>query len=148
MALYWNSVPGGSTFVPLTGYSVDSLAASFTVTTGITKGATYKFKHQVRNIFDWSIFSNEVSIKAATKPNQVGTVVTSIVGSAVRIDWTAPDDRGDTITDYTMLIQTSTPGSFIADPVNCVSNAALTLSNTYCDIPLSKLMDGAFTSLV
>jgi hypothetical protein len=147
LALYWNSAPGGTTFEPLTGYTVNSLDTSFTVSSGITKGATYKFKHKVRNIFDWSVFSTEVPIKAATKPNQVAPITTSIVGSDVRIDWDAPDNRGDAITDYTILIQTSTPGTFIADPVNCIGNSANVLAYTYCDIPLSKLRDGTFTGL-
>lgn len=80
---------------------------------------------------------------AATKPDQVTGVATSITaGSKLRIDWTAPDDRGSSLTSYTILIQTSTPGAFLADATNCPGTP---VANTYCEIPLSTLQGGAFT---
>lgn len=78
-------------------------------------------------------------------PDQVTGVATSITtDSKLRIDWTAPDDRGSSLTSYTILIESSTPGTFLEDTVNCPGTAP---ANTYCEIPLSKLQDGSFTGL-
>jgi hypothetical protein len=82
---------------------------------------------------------------AATKPDQVTGVATSITtGSKLRIDWTAPDDRGSSLTSYTIRIESSTPGTFLEDTTNCPGTP---VANTYCEIPLSTLQDGTFTGL-
>ena len=102
-----------------------------------------------KNVFGWSEFSLESAIKAATLPDQMDPVVTTIVtGSKVRIAWTAPDDRGDTITSYQILIETSTAGTFYEDTTDCLGSDLTIVQNLYCEIPLSTLMDQAATNLV
>jgi hypothetical protein len=131
--------------VAIVGESSDSLLDSYTVTSGVSRGTVYKFKHRAKNIFGWGPYSDEVSITAATKPDQMAPVSTSIVeGSKVRISWTAPDNRGSPLTSYTVLIQSSA-GPFLADSTNC--DASVQPLITHCDIPLGHLQDAAFTGL-
>jgi hypothetical protein len=74
--------------------------------TGFNLGITYTFKVKSRNAFDFSIgFSNEISILAATNPNQPLPPITSINGVNVDIKWVAPSDNGSPIISYKILIR-------------------------------------------
>jgi hypothetical protein len=140
LALYWDAGTSGATWTALHGSSPYSLDTQFTVSTGITIGALYQFKHRARNIFGEGEYSDPVTVKAATKPDQILTLTTSVVaGSNVRIAWTAPDNRGDTITAYQVLVQTSSVGTFTDATASCARGASGVLSNAYCDIALATL---------
>jgi hypothetical protein len=65
----------------------------------------------------------------------------------VRIAWTPPDDRGDAITQYSILFETSVSGVFVADPTECDGADADVTANAYCEISLATLQDAAFTGL-
>ena len=79
---------------------------------------------------------------ASTKPDQETGVAKRITaGSKLRIDWTATYYCGISLTNYTILIQTSTPGAFLADATYC---SGTPIANTYYEIPLSTLQGGAF----
>ena len=74
--------------------------------TGFNLGITYTFKVKSRNAFDFSIgYSNEISILAATNPNQPLPPITSINGVNVDIKWVAPSDNGSPIISYKILIR-------------------------------------------
>jgi hypothetical protein len=73
---------------------------------GFNLGITYTFKVKSRNAFDFSIgYSNEISILAATNPNQPLHPITSINGVNVDIKWVAPSDNGSPIISYKILIR-------------------------------------------
>ena len=81
-----------------------------------------------------------MAITAATKPDQMDPVQTSITGdSKVQISWTPPDDRGASITSYSILIQSSVPGTFLADLTDCDGASAEVLANSFCEISLAYL---------
>ena len=64
-------------------------------------------------------------------------VSTSIeTGSVLRFTWVAPNDRGDSITSYTLEVLADDSTTFMQDSTNCPGTDP---SLTYCDIPLSKL---------
>ena len=65
----------------------------------------------------------------------------------VRLAWTASDYRGDPITAYAVLIETSTPGLFLADPTDCPAADPTLLARAFCEIPLATLRDAGFTAL-
>ena len=77
----------------------------------------------------------------------------------VRIAWAPPDDPGDVIAAYTILLESSTAGRFVlaccsqatGDPARCVTNSAEVLAtpaSPACEIPLTRLQDSAtFTGL-
>lgn len=77
----------------------------------------------------------------------MATVTTAVVtGSNVRINWTAPADRNDTITSYTIEVL-ATDSQYKEDTVNCDGSNAAIMTNLACEIPLSRLQDPTFTGL-
>jgi hypothetical protein len=67
--------------------------------------------------------------------------------SKVRVAWTAPDDRGDALTAYSIQIESSAPGSYVTDPPDCDGSEPAVLAGAFCEIPLATLRDPAFTGL-
>jgi hypothetical protein len=55
-------------FFTVMGLDVNSLLRSFTLTDGIYKGRTYRFKYRVRNDIGWTEFSPVTYILAASVP--------------------------------------------------------------------------------
>lgn len=148
IALYWDEGNGDGVFTALVGESSDSLLDTFTVTSGVTRSAQYVFKHRAANIFGWGDYSTAVTITAATKPDPMDTVVTTITSdSKVRISFVAPDNRGDTIASYQILILSSDLATYLEDTTDCDGSDSTIMSNEYCEIPLATLQDGAFTGL-
>jgi hypothetical protein len=66
------------------------------------------------------------------KPLQVST---QLIGTNVAFSWNAPDDRGDAIVAYNMVVLNAT-GAPILDASYCNNIAALT-----CQIPMMVLND-------
>lgn len=64
--LQWDQ--GTNTYVDLIGFSTESTAITYTVTSGITGGQTYKFKVRAKNLYGWGDYSAEASIIAAQEP--------------------------------------------------------------------------------
>lgn len=99
------------TWSSLVGESSDSLATSYTVTTGIVAGTSYTFRVRARNIQGWGAPSSTVAILAAQAPPQMASVVTTIVNTDVKIQWTAPSNYGSAITAYEIVFSDKT-GTF------------------------------------
>jgi hypothetical protein len=117
------------------------LALKHTVTL-LTPGQDYKFKYRAINIFGEGVFSDIVTIKAATKPMKIATASTSIIASTVEITWKAPDIRGSAITAYTVHIQDKS-GSNQLELVGCNGAIAPALTTQKCAVALSLLIDAA-----
>jgi hypothetical protein len=83
--------------------------------TGLTAGVTYKFKVQARNTEGFSAYSAEVEILAAQAPSAPLTPTTTISGSNVVVNWSAPTDNGSPILGYLILIRQSDLTTFSAD---------------------------------
>lgn len=66
--LQWDNGSGGSTWVDLVGLSPSSTATSFTVSTGVVSGTTYRFRVRAANVYGWGGFSPVLSVKAAAAP--------------------------------------------------------------------------------
>ena len=64
--LQWDQ--GTSTYVDLIGFSTESTATTYTVTSGITGGQSYKFKVRAKNLYGWGDYSAEATIIAAQEP--------------------------------------------------------------------------------
>jgi len=84
----------------------DYTGLTHTQTSSVDEGDSYQFKVRAKNIWGWSAFSPVLTVVAAHKPDTMVTVTTAIVSStgAVRITWTAPEENGDAITGYNILI--------------------------------------------
>jgi hypothetical protein len=58
--------------------------------------------------------------------------VTSITSdSKVQIAFTPPDDRGDTITSYSIMLEKS-DGSYLADHADCDGSSITVQGDSYC----------------
>lgn len=78
-------------------------------------GDTYTFRIKARNSIGDSIYSEEVSLMAATLPGAPGqpTRLTS-TETTITIQWTVPTDNGGTpITDYLVMWDEGSGGSFV-----------------------------------
>jgi len=104
----WSSLIGGTSYSKLTSFIV----------TGLTPGKWYQFRYRAKNDFGWGGYSDPVSVQAATMPDKIVPIQTSIVGTNVRFSWFAPYDRGDPIQYYTILIR-SKAGNYFEDTTNC-----------------------------
>jgi hypothetical protein len=95
-----------TTWLDVVGLAPDSVATSIIVSSEIVSGTVYGFRVRARNIFGWGPYSAVTEIKAAREPGIPAAPVTSIdpVAGGVAIEWTAPDARGDTITEYKIEI--------------------------------------------
>lgn len=71
----------------------------------LTPGTTYAFKVEVRNRWDYSTYSNELSVLCAFKPTAPAEPTSQVVAADVIIEWEAPFNGGSPITGYRILIQ-------------------------------------------
>jgi len=130
---------GTATWEELTGFTSNSLATSFTVTSGVVGGTTYSFRVTAKNAHGWGTVSATTSIKAAGVPDSMAAVTTSVQGTTdVRISWAAPDFNSEALTGYKILIKQN-DGSFSEDTTNCVGTDPTIMSQLYCDVPMSTL---------
>lgn len=80
--------------------------------TGLTAGVIYEFKVKSRNQFDYSEFSETVTLLCAYIPDTPTNVVTEIFGSQVKVSWDLPTDNGSPILDYRVYILESGTGVY------------------------------------
>ena len=86
--------------------------ATYTVTS-LTADTIYTFKIEARNLVGLSAFSSEVSIRASAIPdNPIAPTSTMISNTFVVITWTPPNNRGSSITSYTISILQSVGTTF------------------------------------
>ena len=107
--------------------------------TGLTAGLTYKFMIESRNVVYYSSPSTPIEVLCAAKPDIVATPTTTNSNSVIVLDWDAPAENGLPITNYHILVQTSSL-TFVQDLNYCIGNDANVLSNTECSIPQSLLI--------
>jgi hypothetical protein len=116
----------------LVGLTAPFTGTTFTVQapTLVAPGSTYKFRIRAQNIHGWSTWSSPAfGILAATTPAKMG-IATITDGSGtlttVRVQWTKPDERGASISEYKVLF-TDKAGTGSHSVTECVgtSNDAL-----------------------
>jgi len=143
--LAFNGGGASTTYVSLIGEAPDSLLQSYTKT-GLTANESYKFKYRVMNKHGWSLYSPEITILAAELPAQVATPTFTIQGlTSVRIAWAAPDNGGNPIIAYSILIRQNDDSTFSAETSYCDGSSPTVVSNRYCDIPFATLRAAPFS---
>jgi hypothetical protein len=65
-------------------------------------------------------------------------VQTQIIGTDVRFSFTDPDDKGDAISSYQVIIK-QRDGTFSEETTYCLASEDPVLSQLYCDVPLMVL---------
>jgi hypothetical protein len=74
--------------------------------TGLTFGETYKFKVEAKTFYEYSDYSEAITLLCATLPLQPDLPTTVIFNSNCVISWVAPSDQGSAITEYKVSIRT------------------------------------------
>lgn len=75
-------------------------------------GETYSFAVRAQNSLGFSLYSDTVSLIAATVPLDIVTPTVVTAGSAsIQIEWDAPDNGGSPITNYYVYIAVGTSPS-------------------------------------
>ena len=128
----------GSSFTHLVGYK-DSpfLDTFFSLTSGLIPGNYYNFKVKAMNAFGVSDFSEPVRVRAVSVPAAVSTVGFILDYDQIRISWSAPDNHGSPILNYTILFKNAAGSGYSLS--NCDGTSAVVILNTFCVIPMSSL---------
>jgi len=105
----------------------------------LVAGRVYKFRYKARNIFGLGEWSDEASILAASVPDIIEAVETSLHGLMVKISWvsTTPEN-GSAITAYEVKIKTS-EDVYVTDDI-CDGSEPVTFGQTYCLIPMEHFI--------
>lgn len=127
------------------GNSSDSTALTYTVTSSIVVGNTYRFRYRVKNVHGWSNYSDELLLIAASVPDVISPAATTFnEQTSVRISWTAPAfNGGKPVTKYEIKIKTKT-SSFEVENSSCNGTESTILANAFCLIPITKLREAPF----
>lgn len=106
--------------------------------TGVVAGTTYNFRYRAVNSIGPGNYSDVASIVASTVPD-VATVVSinesSLNSTEVYFNWTAPDSRGDDITNYKVSLNASSASLEVV----CETTTA-----SECYIPMSTLWSSPY----
>ena len=81
-----------------------------------------------------------------TTPETPAAPTTTVSGSDIVVDWTAPVDNGATIISYTIKIKQN-DSVFSTELTNCDGSDPTIKSNTQCTIPIAKLQASPFSLL-
>jgi len=96
------------------------------------------------NIYgDGPLSSTPLSFVPSDIPDEVDIVSVGLSGTDVWINWNAPDDHNEAITEYDILILKS--DASYASHANCDGTDGTVISNTECFIPMVEIP--ALTSL-
>ena len=94
---------GDSEWVEVVGGTLDYLGTSYTVSNGVTAGATYYYRIRAYNLWGAGAYSSpDLSIEAKEPPSRITTPTTTIesVTGGLKIDWLAPSANGAPVTAY------------------------------------------------
>jgi hypothetical protein len=121
------------------------VATTIIVSSEIVSGTVYGFRVRARNIFGWGPYSTVTEIKAAREPGVPAAPVTSVdpVTGGVTIEWTAPDARGDTITDYKVEIADKAGTTWHIEP-SCLGTDVDVKTNLKCVVLMSSLTSAPY----
>lgn len=129
--LYWDN-GSGTTTIPLSS----ALLYSYTVS-GLSSASTYLFKVRAKNIYGYSsLYSTTLSVIPSDIPSPMAIATVSLVGTDVKILWTAPNDHNDAIDKYEVLLLKADGTTFIEDLTNCDGSDLTISGQLYCLIPM------------
>lgn len=90
----------------------------------------------------WGSESALFAENAAGKPDKPATVVTTVEGTSIKVDWETPTSNYKTITAYKVTIKDKGTGIYVEDTSLCDGSDTGTLANTHCLIPIISLRLG------
>lgn len=111
------------------------------IATGLTAGTTYEFKIEARNQYDYSSFSDTLSLLCATVPESPTNIVTEMEATRVKISWTESTDNGSPITGFKIYVkEIGQSGAYTLEDVGCSPQSVTILLNKFCYIDLTTLL--------
>lgn len=139
-SLEYDAGTEGGSWTAVVGYLSDFTGTTAVVTQNIERGKTYQFRLRAKNKWGWGAYSSTTSVKAARRPLQITTVSNSVDQATgdLLISWQAPDNQGDPISAYTVLIQNAVSLDWLTH-TDC---SATSLDNLNCYVPMSELEGG------
>lgn len=93
-----------------------------------------------RNSYDYSAYSDTLSLLCAFKPEAPSAPSTSILNSDVIIDWVEPVTNGWPITSYQIYIREGSSTVFTQESVECDGTSADVIANSVCSVSLFNLI--------
>lgn len=128
----------GGDFRSVAGDSIRSLQRTHTITSGISRGVSYRFRYRAGNSVGWSAFSDNLVAQAATYPKAPPalTLASSQADSITINLHESSDNQGAAITLYELWMNSGTDGS------------ALTMIQSWTSLPLSFEATATANSLV
>lgn len=85
----------------------------FYTAVGLSFGTTYEFRVESRNSYDYSVFSDTLSLYCAFKPEPPLIITTTNVNDQVKLEWDLPVANGSPITGYEFYVQSTGAGAFV-----------------------------------
>ena len=105
--------------------------------TGLTFGTIYEFKVEARNQYDYSAFSDALSLLCAyipEVPTSVTTEIESTSATEMKVSWSLASANGSPITSFRVFVKEIGTETFTEESVDCVGSDASVISNTECSI--------------
>jgi hypothetical protein len=120
----------GGPFIDIGGADPYSMVTTYTITSGIVRGRTYRVRYRVLNGAGWSPLSSVLFATAATVPTAPPSpTLSSATGTTITLNFEeSSDNGGSTITGYELWMDTGTLGS------------AFTKVSTYTDNAMTKTL--------
>jgi hypothetical protein len=139
--LEWDAGSGGGSWAPLSGFTVRTLATTFTITTGLTPGAGYLFRLSAENVYGWGPTSAETTVYAAGLPAQPAQALLTNDGTDVVIAWAAPANSAAPIEAYAVYLRLP-DGSYREESTHCDGTDPSIVAALSCRVPLTALRSG------
>ncbi len=112
---------------------------------GIQNGTAYKYRITPKNNAGFGATSIEKTIIPSSPPDRMPTVVTSISGTNVVIDWSnnLPQNNGAAISSYQVQIKAKN-GTFLFENTSCDGTGPAIVAAKQCQIPMATLRAAPF----
>jgi len=89
------------------------------ILSGLTQGTDYIFKVRARNIYGFGVYSDEVTIRAASVPDVMLQVSTFEVGTDILVSWPETPNGGYDITAYKIELFVTSSNQFAEQTSVC-----------------------------
>jgi len=106
----------GGLLMPMYGVDTNSLSLTYTFSSGVQRGLTYRARYRSRNSVGWSAYSPIGYITAAVKPSAPLTpTFIEATSTTIKINlWTSEDNGGSPIITYYLERDDGNSGAFQA----------------------------------
>ena len=131
----------------MAGATTDYTGTDFTVTTGLTPGATYQFQVRAKNIWGYGDFSSIIYVEASdvpAAPDTVTSYVDSTTGSVV-VSWLEPDDGSNSIDAYLIEIEDEAASAWNSYTTTCDGSLTSILTSRQCTISMTVFDSAPYT---